>query len=61
MNKNYSDDLQRIWDRLRIMAITLMHSPLEEGDVREIGSMIEDVLVDSLQPVIDALQQEAAP
>lgn len=60
MERKYSDDLQQIWDRLRILAITLKHSPLEEGDVREIGSMIEDILVDSLQPMIDALQQEAA-
>ena len=57
MNHDYSADLQRVWNRLRIMALTLQNVQLEDGDVQEIGAMIDDMLVDDLQPVIDALAQ----
>ena len=50
-------NLQRIWNRLRILAITLKSDALEDGDVKEIGSMIEDMLVEDFQPAIDAIRQ----
>lgn len=60
MDHNYTADLQKIWDRLRVLALTLIRVPLEEGDAQEIGSMIEDIIVDRLQPVIDALKRDEA-
>lgn len=59
MNQNTITDLQRIWNRLRIIALTLESAALEEGDVKEIGSMISDILVDEFQPAIEFIKINA--
>lgn len=51
--KDTTKSLQRIWNRLRVFAITLQSADLEKPDVQEIGRMIEDILVDELQPAIE--------
>ena len=50
--------LNRVWDRLRILALTLQHTPLEAGDVKEIGAMIEDLLVTEFNPAIESLKEK---
>ncbi len=56
-NQETADTLQRLYSRLRILAITLKSDALEDGDVKEIGAMIEDLLVEELQPSIEAIKQ----
>ena len=51
-------NLQRVWNRLRILAIAMKDGSLEESDISEMGSMIEDLLVENFQPAIDALKNE---
>ena len=56
-NQETADTLQRLYNRLRILAITLKSDALEDGDVKETGAMIEDLLVEELQPSIEAIKQ----
>ena len=58
MNQETVKDLTRIWDRLRILALTLQHTPLEDGDVKEIGAMIEDLLIAEFNPAIESLKEK---
>lgn len=57
-NQETAETLQRLFNRLRILAITLKSEGLEESDVKEVGAMIEDLLVEELQPAIDAIKED---
>ena len=57
MNQEIVTNLQRVYNRLRIIAVTLKSNALDETDMPEIGGMIEDLLVEDFQPSIDAIKQ----
>ena len=51
--------LDRVWDRLRVLAITLENGALDdESAVATVGKMIVDLLVDDLDPAIEELKKD---
>lgn len=50
------EELQRVWDRLCILSLTLKYATLEDCSVKEVGEMISDIIVDDFDPAIEALK-----
>lgn len=59
MNQNVTANLDRVWDRLRVLSLTLQQTNLEDGDVKTIGSMIDDILVNDLNSIIETIKTES--
>lgn len=50
--------LQQASDRLRILAVALKSGNMIEADLPECGNMIEEIIIDSITPAIDAIKKE---